>query len=625
MNDLIVRLKLNSNQWDTNLKKSQQQIQGFSKTANSSFGGLGNILGKTGGLITKFAGGLGLAVSAVEVLNKGINSTSSTQNLYNDAIGTATKVTDDFFQSLITGDWTKFNGGMLNAIDNAKTFVQSQREIQATLAVTQTMLDRFAGKQSRYESVFEDESRPLNERQTAYNQFRDEATKTFMQVDRNLSITNSKLDKMIATDAGSNRYVNSQNAQDIILDLSVPESSLNSILNTYQELKNLAQTRINTNVFQYSGDEEYRKQQEQSRKFYQTYSTQQRQEYDELLRLRETLTEDRRNEYNDLFQQAATLNEQTGQLKKDMADAATTMKEATESANNAGNTLINAGSSLSKGANDLSNSSVVISGSINELKKQIANLEEDWANAANDGMRRAINEQIKNAQTQLDMMIQRSKGTELLSSNDLIGNVPVWRNPTTDIYNGSIGSIGVVNPFTNDDIELNSEYADSLNNIATVMGSITNVVNEGAASWLSYGTNIMTTVANAIPSIVSLTTALQAKAAAEAAGSAASIPVTGWITAIAAIGSIMAAFAAIPKFATGGIIGGNSFIGDKVLARVNSGEMILNNQQQSRLFNILNGEYSKGNITNNQVEFRIQGKELVGVLNSYNNKVSKYR
>ena len=135
----------------------------------------------------------------------------------------------------------------------------------------------------------------------------------------------------------------------------------------------------------------------------------------------------------------------------------------------------------------------------------------------------------------------------------------------------------------------------------------------------------MTTVASAIPSIISLTTALQAKAAAEAAGSAASVPVVGWINAIAAITAIMTSFAAIPKFATGGIIDGNSFSGDRMLARVNSGEMILNRNQQTRLFNILNGEYSKGNINNNQVEFRIQGKELVGVLNSYNSKIAKYR
>lgn len=43
-----------------------------------------------------------------------------------------------------------------------------------------------------------------------------------------------------------------------------------------------------------------------------------------------------------------------------------------------------------------------------------------------------------------------------------------------------------------------------------------------------------------------------------------------------AVGGVLAAFAAIPKFATGGIVPGSNFIGDNVIARVNSGEEILN-------------------------------------------------
>jgi len=41
-------------------------------------------------------------------------------------------------------------------------------------------------------------------------------------------------------------------------------------------------------------------------------------------------------------------------------------------------------------------------------------------------------------------------------------------------------------------------------------------------------------------------------------------------------------------FAEGGVVGGNSYEGDRVLARVNSGEMILNRSQQTELFDILN-------------------------------------
>jgi tape measure domain-containing protein len=56
---------------------------------------------------------------------------------------------------------------------------------------------------------------------------------------------------------------------------------------------------------------------------------------------------------------------------------------------------------------------------------------------------------------------------------------------------------------------------------------------------------------------------------------------------------------AIQGFQDGGVVGGNSFSGDRVVARVNSGEMILNREQQSTLFNQLNsGASSSGqNVT----------------------------
>lgn len=63
-----------------------------------------------------------------------------------------------------------------------------------------------------------------------------------------------------------------------------------------------------------------------------------------------------------------------------------------------------------------------------------------------------------------------------------------------------------------------------------------------------------------------------------------------------AVGGVLAAFAAIPKFETGGIVGGTSFFGDKILARVNSGEMIFNTDQQRRLSGMLSAAGSAVNV-----------------------------
>ena len=72
-------------------------------------------------------------------------------------------------------------------------------------------------------------------------------------------------------------------------------------------------------------------------------------------------------------------------------------------------------------------------------------------------------------------------------------------------------------------------------------------------------------------------------------------------------------------YAEGGIVPGNSFNGDKVMAMVNSGEMILNTHQQKNLFDMLNGITGTG-IASSKIELtgRIRGKDLLLAQKNYN-------
>ena len=110
--------------------------------------------------------------------------------------------------------------------------------------------------------------------------------------------------------------------------------------------------------------------------------------------------------------------------------------------------------------------------------------------------------------------------------------------------------------------------------------------------------------------------------AMEGGKSVASIPIVGAVLAAAAIATLLAlvfgALSSAKGYATGGIIGGNSTHGDKILARVNSGEMVLNQSQQANLFRMLNGDGLVG--TQNNVEFKIRGTDLIGVIDNYSKK-----
>ena len=135
--------------------------------------------------------------------------------------------------------------------------------------------------------------------------------------------------------------------------------------------------------------------------------------------------------------------------------------------------------------------------------------------------------------------------------------------------------------------------------------------------------NVASSVA-AIAANKALTASFMQLASASFYAAHAYIPFAGAAIAqgfIAAAQAHVIAVGATP-YAEGGIIGGGSNHGDMQLARVNSGEMILNNTQQARLFDLLDGGASMvGNGGN--VEFKIKGSDLYGSLRNYGSIKSK--
>ena len=100
-------------------------------------------------------------------------------------------------------------------------------------------------------------------------------------------------------------------------------------------------------------------------------------------------------------------------------------------------------------------------------------------------------------------------------------------------------------------------------------------------------------------------------AAAKAAKAHAGFPIVGVALATAAVGGLIALISSsagkIPKFANGGIVPGGDGSGDRVMARVNPGELILNKAQQGRLANHLT---SAGSLKV-EVEGRIKARDIL--------------
>ena len=200
---------------------------------------------------------------------------------------------------------------------------------------------------------------------------------------------------------------------------------------------------------------------------------------------------------------------------------------------------------------------------------------------------------------------------------------------------------------------------EGIGNVVNSIESLSNALANGADAWTVFmgvvdtATTILQTVGsvmtavNTITELLGATTAAtaaidtaatsqevansQAKVAANSAEaisgatkSGAQLPFPLNIVAIAAgLAAVIAGIAMIGSFADGGVIGGNSFHGDNMFARVNAGEMILNNKQQGNLFRLLDGGGVASN--NGTPTVKIKGSDLYVALNNYGSKMGKIR
>lgn len=169
-------------------------------------------------------------------------------------------------------------------------------------------------------------------------------------------------------------------------------------------------------------------------------------------------------------------------------------------------------------------------------------------------------------------------------------------------------------------------YSDILGSVGSIFNALGSNMDENGQAWMNFAGTVTQSVAKILPQLMSLVIGNQAAAMAEGTASSASLPFPANLVAIASvIAELLAVFAAIPKFASGGIVGGGTGIGDYNIARVNSGEMIMNGSQQKRLFNLLDGSDSMTSpaASANQVEFKIRGTELIGCINNIRSKMNK--
>ena len=354
--------------------------------------------------------------------------------------------------------------------------------------------------------------------------------------------------------------------------------------------------------------------QESARKFYSTYSKSEREKNDELLRLQNSLNETMYQSWKETIDNISQYAERMATWQKDLSGARDEITSATA----------NAVSNSVTGNSNQKQLEEAAEGSISYLNKQLSKWRKNFNDATSQEARLAAKRMINELEMQeIHMKVvleyeEKNKQEDMKPKEG--GSLAIkGRNPTEDIASGHIQVKGIDQGV----IQSNYDYADALNAIYDAMYSVSRVTSDGAAEWIKYSLTLVKSIESAIPTLKKFYDASKATAIAQGAASAASTPVIGWITAIGAITSMVAAFASIPKFANGGIIPGNMFSGDRVPVLANSGEMILNRTQQGYLFNMLQSGGYRKNDEISTVRFEIGYDKLIGGLKNGDRKARR--
>ena len=605
--DLVTRLLLQNADFDRQLKESKKQVENFEKGINAMKSSLGAV-----------AATFGLAMGANEAFNRVISSSQTLGDKYASTMESVKRVTEEFFYAVGSGDLSTFTGGLRDLIDLAKEAYNAMDQL-GNVNISSSYFDaKYGAAMAEAKLQAKNKTSTTEDREAGFAKWEQALSDQAGANDAKLKALMDAILTTVKSQAGyAGLNINFKDVENALaIDLATPErrTALKEMYAAQKDEFDKAYAEIvrrNSVTTQQSGFggrsqvTDWSKVNAEAKPLLSTYK-------DAIIV--NTLLNKATDEQ---LQQIASLGAQYANVERAQADL---QREYYES-------LAEFRNSKKSGSTTASKSSpakaIYGEGSLGYLNQQLSDLQKQYTSATETSTRMAILSAI-------DSVNKDKKAIELeaelgnLKPLDSSMQKPKGKNVTDDLKNGNIKVKGV-DPKA---VSANLDYVDSISQIGHAMAGVTSIADEGAASWINYGTQVVSSIASAIPQIAALTVAQKAQAnanmgalASGAGASVASIPIVGWIMAGAAIASVISAMAAIPKFAGGGIVPGSSYYGDRVPAMLNSGEMVLNASQQANLFRMIEG----GSSGQMQAKVTVEGDKLAVLIDRVNAKRRRVR
>ena len=678
MSDIVTRLLLKTNDFDANLEKSKKGVNNFQ-------GGISNMAKTAGAGIVKFAGTIGVAMGAYEGLMKVINSSQTTGDAYVKMMDQAKASVDSFFSSIALGNFDGFLSNLQNVIDKAGDLSVALDNLGTKTLFNKAEVDDL---NTKYQ---------LELNKAKARNISDEERNKHLAKAKEYLIQMATLQQSLATANTDTSYTALQaeiakmgfnkNVSREMWDYLIKDSKRSDIEKTstahkdrlFEYNKRIESSKVRDPYTEQVIDSDETK---KIRAELKRYKESRFGLYGELNRLFIEAADDEESAIAQALKMRATANS----LKVAVSNKELEVANADAKINGSYNKRNGGGSGSDTKIEPEKDSIAWYDAEISKLNKKLIATTDEQAKTTikttiNEFEAKKIKLQVETSGNSIEAInIQLADlNKKLISVTDMQARSTIQTTinefeqkkinlkfvvdqEAFKIKNGGMkdGALSVPiaptydkvpthgkggknfklpkfeSPIKKKDIDINEEYTKSLYAVGSIMSSLSGITNESTAAYLQWGAGVVSSIAQAIPAIRDLITAKQTEAVINGVTSATETPVVGWLLAGAAVASVIAAMASIPKFATGGIVPGTSFTGDKVPALLNSGEMILNGSQQSNLFQMLNSglygslsqKIAPSAENGNQpasVTFRIHGRDLEGVLSNHYNQKSKVR
>ena len=576
MSDILTRLLLNTGDYDTKLAKAKKSSGDFAS----------EIGGKVAGMVGKFAAGIGVAMGGVEAFKKVVSSSQTAGDRYAETMAGMKRGVDEFFTALGTGDFTAFNSGLDGMVARAKEAYRALDQLgnaQMSFDIAQALAQKSI---QEGQLVAKNKFAPVDVAKGGFDTWRSGIDEMTARVSQLTLDTQDYIRKAVESVAGVKEFsANMDNiTKALLLDIQ-DKGKRDELKKRYaKEYSEYIEAISDADDLLRTGSKTEAQRMKDTRE-YNSKMQELNQKYNEAITVNALLVkygDDELRAIGGNVKSLIGLDSSISNLKREFNETAYEFNNRNKSTTGFvpiesfdGYTVYpgTSDSSIKKGSVSLGSKSnapklPVVVGQINydtPLGKKVL----EWMNG----------KEVPIIKTEIEIE------DENIDEEDLSGK---WAEHLTK------------------EKKKVEDMNEALSSTADIFGSLGSIA-------ASSGNDFLAATMQSMGSIAQMIMQLQALSTAQGAASASKLPYPANLAAIATVvATIASVFASLPKFADGGIGGGSSYFGDKLLTRVNSGEMILNQGQQARLLSMTEG----GNVRVTG-DVRINGKDIYISLRNY--------